>query len=399
MPYRSRKVKGTNRALRRLIGCWADDGRPRGLSKRSPPVMCKTALTEMLLARAPDFAYYVKMQRTLAHNLSRKLLAITSGTHTHDQLSAVVRVSQALSISCLRTRHIPSVLKETHGLSIPDMAMDCVAELFEQDRQGSLVQLCAYFNGIPLESCSDEEALVHLRRLVFSKTYNGLFRFYNEADPTLGKVLRNIKLAVHSLKNFEEHDVCGEPSIAPSACDPLHHLPPADRETLERSLTLAINGRHAIPTMLARLSSYLRGQRLHSRRVSLIDVAVVFRALYTRPLELPALTESGSDRTLQMDVETILGQVHRQAQTAAEKAYVASGKLSSELVDVYLRVIDAGLRATFVDCDGADFSLFAALRKEIPGLTKAAYMKKHRARLEYLSRETHKRARHLLQTA
>jgi hypothetical protein len=66
---------------------------------------------------------------------------------------------------------------------------------------------------------------------------------------------------------------------------------------------------------------------------------------------------------------------------------------------VYLRVIDAGLRATFVDCDGADFSLFAALRKEIPGLTKAAYMKKHRARLEYLSRETHKRARHLLRTA
>jgi len=338
------------------------------------------------------------MQRALAHNLSRKLLAITSGTHTQDQLSAVIRVSQAISISCLHARHIPAVLKETHGLSIPDMAMDCVAELFEQDRKGTFVQLCAYFNGIPLESCSDEAALVHLRRLVFSKTYNGLFRFYNEADPTLGKVLRNIKLAVHSLRNFEEHDVCGEPSIVPTACDHLRHLPPPDRETLERSLAFTINGRHAIPTMLAGLSSYLRGQRLHSRSVSLIDVAVVFRALYTRPLLLPALTENASERTVQMDIETVLRQVHRQAQSAAEKAYVSKGKLSSELVDVYLRVIDAALRANFIEGDGADFSLFAALRKEIPGLTKAAYMKKHRARLEYLSRETHKRARHLLRT-
>jgi hypothetical protein len=339
------------------------------------------------------------MQQALAHNLSRKLLAITSGTQTQDQLRAVIRVSQALSISCLRTRHIPSVLKETHGLSIPDMAMDCVAELFEQDRQGTLVQLCAYFNGIPLESCSDEEALVHLRRLVFSKTYNGLFRICNEADPTLGKVLRNIKLAVHSLRNFEEYDVCGEPSIVPSACDPLRHLPPADRETLERSLAVSMDGRHAIPTMLARLSSYLRGQRLHSRIVSLIDAAVVFRALYTRPLMLPSLTESGSDRTLQMDIETILQQVTRQSQRTAEKAYVSRGKLSSEMVDVYFRAIDAGLRSNFIEGDGAEFSLFAALRKELPGLTKAAYMKKHRARLEYLSRETHKRARDLLRTS
>jgi hypothetical protein len=339
------------------------------------------------------------MHGALAHNLSQNLLAITSGTHTSDQLTAVIRVSHALSISCLHARHIPSVLKETHGLSVPDMAMDCIAELFEQDRNGSLVQLCAYFDGIPLESCSDEETLVHLRRLVFSRTSNGLFRFYNEADPTLGRVLRNIKLAVQSLKHFEEHDVCGEPSIVPSACDSLRHLPPADRETLERSLAVAISGRQSVPSMLAQLSSYLRGQRLHSRLVSLIDVAVVFRALYTRPLLLPGLMESGSEQTLQMDVEKILQQVHRQAQTAAEKAYVSRGKMSSELLDVYFRVIDSGLRANFIEFDGADFSLFAALSREIPGLTKEAYRKKHRARLEYLSREAHKRVRGLLRTS
>ena len=339
------------------------------------------------------------MQRPLAHNLSRNLLAVTSGTHTYDQLTEVIRVSQALSIACLHTRRIPAVLKDTHGLSIPDMGMDCIAELFEQDQHGTLVQLCAYFGGIPLESCSDEEALVHLRRLVFSKTYNGLFRFYNEADSTLGKVLRNIKLAVQSLKNFEEHDICGEPSIVPCACDPLRHLPSADQATLERSLAVSISGRQTIPSMLAQLSCYLRGQRVHSRVVSLIDAAMVFRALYTRPLLLPTVVESGLELTLQSDIEKILQQVYRQAQSGAEKTYVSKGKMSYELMDVYFRVIDAGLRANFIAFDGADFSLFAALCKEMPGLTKQEYRKKHRARLEYLSRETHKRMRDLLRTS
>ncbi len=339
------------------------------------------------------------MQSAPAHNLSRKLLAITSGTHTNDQLNEVIRVSQALSISCLHACHISTVLKDSHGLSISDMAMDCIAELFEQDRNGSLVQLCAYFDGISLESCSDEETLVHLRRLVFSKTHNGLFRFYNEADPTLGRVLRNIKLAVQSLKNFQEHDVCGEPSMVPSACDPLRHLPPADRKTLERGLAVAVNGHQTVPSMLARLSCYLRGQRLHSRIVPLIDVAVVFRALYARAQLLPAMAESGVEQTLQFDIEKIVQQVHRQSRSAAEKAYVDKGKVSSELLDAYFRVIDAGLRANFIDFDGADFSLFAELSGEIPGLTKEAYRKKHRARLEYLSREANKRVRDLLRAS
>jgi hypothetical protein len=336
------------------------------------------------------------MQRPFAHNLCQNLRAVTSEAHTYDQLASVIRVSQALSIACLHARRIPAMLKDTHGLSIPDMAMDCIAELFEQDKHGTLVQLCAYFGGIPLESCSDEEALVHLRRLVFSKTYNGLFRLYNEADPTLGKVLRNIKLAVQSLKNFEELDVCGEPSIVPSACDPLRHLPPTDQATLERSLAASISGRQTIPSMLAQLSCYLRGQCLHSRVISLIDAAVAFRALYARPLMLPTLVESGSEQILHMDTEKILQEVYRVARSGAEKTYVSNGKISSELMDVYFRVIDVGIRANFIAFDGADFSLFATLCKEMPGLTKQDYRKHHRARLEYLSRQMHKRVRCLL---
>ena len=329
-------------------------------------------------------------------DLRAHLLAITAGKHTHDQLNAVVRICHSLSIACIQTRSIAAVLNDTHGLSVSDLAMDCIADLFQQSEQGGFIQLSAFFGSLPLENCSDEETLIHLRRLVFSKTYNGLFRLYNEADPTLGKILRNIKIAIQSLGHFESCTEVGEPAIKPVACDPLPHLPPPDRDMLERYLSPYIRSNETVPTMLAKLSLYLREQRLHRRVIPLIDVAVVFRSLYSRPCLLPASFEDVSGELLRNDVERTLQIVSGQARAAAENAYVDTGKLHSESLDSYFRAINAGLRATFVELDGAEFSLFEALRIEMPGLTLVEYRRSHRSRLEYLSRQTHERMRILL---
>ena len=329
-------------------------------------------------------------------DLRDHLLAITSGDHSHDQLNAVVRICHSLSIACIRTRSIAAVLNDSHGLSVSDLAMDCIADLFQQSDQGGFTQLSAFFGSLPLENWSDEEALIHLRRLVFSKTYNGLFRLYNEADPILGKILRNIKIAIQSLGHFESCTEAGEPAIKPVACDPLMHLPPPDRDMLERYLSPHVRGNETIPSMLAKLSLYLREQRLHRRVIPMIDVAVVFRSLYSRPGLIPASFEDVSGELLRNDVERTLQIAFRHARAAAENAYVDTGKMNLESLDSYFRAINAGLRATYVDLDGVDFSLFEALRIEMPGLTIAEYRRSHRSRLEYLSRQMHERMRALL---
>ena len=82
-------------------------------------------------------------------------------------------------------------------LSLKDLALDCVADLFRLDEQGIPVQMRMYFECVNLEEASEEETLILLRRLIFSKVKQGLFRTYNEMDPSLGKIIRNIKLGVN----------------------------------------------------------------------------------------------------------------------------------------------------------------------------------------------------------
>lgn len=163
------------------------------------------------------------------------LRAIISGTSARPQLNAVVAVCHALASASLATRRTSSTLVSLHGLNRSDLAYDCIAEISRQDAAGAFVQLNAYFDGLSLGSLSDEEILAHLRRLVVSKVNQGIFRLYNEADPPLGKILRNIKLAVNSLKHFTEIERFGELCLAPSLCDTLEYLPVPDPEEIQRS--------------------------------------------------------------------------------------------------------------------------------------------------------------------
>lgn len=47
------------------------------------------------LFKSSNLRSFEIMQRALSHDLSRKLLALSSGTHTQEQLNAVIRASQS----------------------------------------------------------------------------------------------------------------------------------------------------------------------------------------------------------------------------------------------------------------------------------------------------------------
>ncbi len=129
----------------------------------------------------------------LSRGLRDNLLAVLGGAFAHQQLNAVIQVCHALASAFLAGKKTTRTLTTLHGLGYSDLAYDCIAEIFQQYPAGHFVQLQAYFNSLCLETASDEEILVHLRRLVFSKVNQAIFRLYNEADPSLAKILRNIK--------------------------------------------------------------------------------------------------------------------------------------------------------------------------------------------------------------
>ncbi|HLF15275.1 MAG TPA: hypothetical protein VI932_10345, partial [Bacteroidota bacterium] len=170
------------------------------------------------------------------------------------------------------------------SLSIEDLALDCVADLFSRNPEGGFIQLKVYLRGIDVGAMTEAELMAHLRRLVFAKVNQGMFRIYNDIDPSLGRIIRNIKISIHALENFVIVNRFGEQYIVPAACDPLEHLPSIEPAMMQEELRQMAGKTETIPNLLARLSYCLREQEQHCRLVPLVQVALIFRSLYSATL-------------------------------------------------------------------------------------------------------------------
>ncbi len=325
--------------------------------------------------------------------LRETLSAILEGTHTRVQVHEFVQRCNAIALTLIQSRIASGSIRLKHfGLDPCDIAFDAIADLFREDDEGRLVQINAYFESVEWEKMEDEALLIHLRRLVFARTNQGLFRMFQEVDPGLGKILRNTKLAIAALNTFVEMDHFGEPCIAPSLCDPLVRLPMIERDALERCLLEMTNGGERIPDILAKLSRYLREQRDHSRLVPILWVAFGIRSVYAR-VEVIEHEQPEAEAKLALDeMHIMLKDACARVMALNEKSYIVPGKLSKETYDVYFRVIERNLEKRLISNDGHDVSLFKSLQEVLPEMSREEYVALHKGKIEYLARLAEKKA-------
>lgn len=328
----------------------------------------------------------------LQTDLRFRIKSVIDGTQSPEQLNVVIRVCLALATELLERKGGTRRLSESLGLHGDDLAYDCIADLFRRNEHGMLVQLQVYFQSVDLSRLSDAEVLIFLRKLVYSRVNQALFRMYQEVDPAFHKILRNIKLAVLSLSQFQELDRFGESSVAPVLCDTLEHLPPLDPLALENDLHALCRGTENIPEMLGKVALYLRQQDTHSRIVPMAQLARTFQAVYAaknRPLLEAECVEDGTTET---DATATIRCACRKVQLRMAKRYVVKKNITQDTYDSYFDVIERSLIERLVFSNGDDVSYFEMLSKELPGLTHDAYRTQHRTTLEYLGSLAHKEA-------
>ena len=333
------------------------------------------------------------MQPNLSHGLREILTAVVSSSQSDDQVNRLVSVSHVLASAFVKSKIAARTVNiALLGLSPADAAYDCIADLFRRDDRGDLVQIKAYFEGIVFARLTDVELLTHLRRLVFSKVNHGLFRMYNESDPILGKILRNIKLALETLQSFVEVDRFGEPCLAPSMSDLLYHLPPVDQTQLERDLRSVAHPSDHVPALMAKLSLLLRQQEETCRVVPLMTIALIFRAIYMDRADAHEHIEEPGYSFSEGEARTAILEACRRTKLGARIKYVEGGKIDDELLQHYFSVIQRSLLGKMVDHDGTDCSYFAGLKDTIPTLTLEEYRQTHKSRIEYLGRIAYEEA-------
>lgn len=333
------------------------------------------------------------LPKLLSESLRLNLLGVLANRYAERQLNELVAVCHALASAFVQSKCAAGKLNLSQlGLSSRDVAYDCVADLFQRDDAGTIIQLKVYFDGLLLEELSDQALLAHLRRLVFSKVNQGIFRLYNESDPALGKILRNIKLAIQALGNFVEIERFGEVYVAPSYCDPLIFLSSLDGEGLERVLRELLSGNERTPEILAKISHFLREQEENSRAIHLVTLAVAIRTVLAGERDVRVEYSSVEEKLHVDDVRTIIHQTCEELKQITREKYVHRKKITVEVFESYFNVIEARLCELFVQRNGDAFSLFEQLRQAHPSLTRNEYRRRHKNVLEYLSRQAQERA-------
>ncbi len=326
----------------------------------------------------------MRIHREEGHCLRETIQAAISGSPTREEVNCLIHICHSLAHPFLMRKIATGSLLRMQGSAIADLAYDCIAELFQTDDGGTCTQLRSYFCGIPLAGCEDEEILPHLRKLVFSKVNQAVFRLYTEYDPALSKILRNIKSAVHSFQNFIPLERFGEPCFVPSTSGSLQQLPPYTPEELEMQFLPRTTGREHIPELLAKLSLHLRQQDTRCRIIPLMTIGMLFRSVYAGRYPAEEIVLPGETMLNSHDALMAIRQACREVEVRMRRKYLGRKKVSGPLLRDYFQVIEEHLEEKIVSGNGSDHHLYESLRSFYPGLTKTNYYLEHRNRLEYI---------------
>jgi len=283
------------------------------------------------------------------------------------------------------------------GLSLEDFAYDSIADLYRQDQRGYLMTFASYF-GVLEARATEGEILVDLRRLIASAVNQRIVLAYRENDPSLAKLIRNIKLGLrnHSNAKLSEHQ--NDKVIVPRGAELSTFLLPEISQDL-----LEIEFRHRVPSnsglkeMIAVLAKILAEQVEYRKAYTVVGFALLIRSYFaSTPASTAASTptstiEQDGSHLTEDDFKALIDQAVMEVRDDTGNKYVRSGKMALEMSDKYFRAVVDILQSEFSLDDGERRSYLDILKTHLPGVTESDYRAQHRHILEYLVKLTRER--------
>jgi hypothetical protein len=322
--------------------------------------------------------------------LDRIIPSVLSPDPSLECVREFVYLCKNLALSYLQTKVNRGKLDPKHfGIPLDDLALDCIAPLFERNDRGRFVELVSYYGKGNLPTFSGEELLGATRRLVFSKVNEELFRLYRENDPSLSNIIRNIKIALRFSRTVIPVMRNNEWWIQPiSLIHAQDVLPVMPAELIEARLLSQLERRYDLRHILQLVSAILEEQDLYQKRYPLVGIALVIRSLMVRSLTLAESVESPGAEISPEEISRFIHTSIEKTRTAMKASYVGKGKVSEKTFEAYFDCVEEILDTEYVSDNGLDLSYFDVVRKRMSELSVEEYRCHHRAYLEYLVRLT-----------
>jgi len=320
--------------------------------------------------------------------LKQILSDLLSPTPSHAGVKEFVSLCHKMAVVYLRQKArtgrftLPSL-----ALPTEDLTWDSLADLFQRDQRGVFVKLTSYFRALDWENKSEDELLAAVRRLIFSQVNQAIYRNYREADPSLGKILRNLKNAAADSPLFTLTHCCGESWLSlHEADDDSSLLPVMPPEFMEAHLMAAVRGEPDMKQVLSVLSGILSAQREYRPGFPLTGLALIIRSTFVK---LHAVLEQESnchDHFASEEIQQMISKSLAITKTKMFASYVGKHKTGAAIYETYFLAMHDWLGAEFVDNDGYGRSYHDYLRRHLPEMTRADYQQHHRCQFEYLAK-------------
>jgi len=323
-------------------------------------------------------------------NLKEAFKNCLSEKHKSDDCRYIIDYAHTVALAYLRMKVSSGHLYAHNGEPLEDLAWDFIAELFERDSDNSFVILNEIFSLEDLNALYVEEIDHRFRRIIITKIDDNIFRSNGEKDPSLKKIIRNLKNAIKKSGSSHQIDVHdGYLSITGSRdvnAQPL--LSPTD--ALEIQLCHRLRETMQMPEVLDEVVDILETFRLRQNKISLVAIAICIRKAFVYVNDEVKNTYTGKDPEEAIHRKSLEKRIDRSAEyirkTLGQK-YLHKGVLNPKELNDFMLAVKKILQLEFVDKHN-EANHYNCLKNIIPALEYEDYREKYRPVLEYLVKKT-----------
>lgn len=297
-----------------------------------------------------------------------------------------INLCHKTAIAYLRRKEVSfSYYNNFFGLTLEDVALDCIAGMFKQDIDGNYFEFTHYFKKIaPIEQLSDSNTFIYLRRLIFSQVNHHLFRINQAFDPVLGKIIRNIKLTIAKNTNLTTSTLFNQKIITLRNYNySSDHKLIIPIEFLQIELFSDAIKISDYSSILNKLYAILIEMTEYRKVIFLLDLAMLIRNAILMNYEINEKA-SGLEESSEMDVIRILNYTMLKVDYLLQNSYVKKEKMNSSEAEIYSTVIREIIQDFYLNSPPQMDHFYEHLCTHIKDLTKENYNRSFRTKVEYL---------------
>lgn len=289
------------------------------------------------------------IEKEILNTLKNILSDIFNENYRNADVGKLVQISRTIVTSYFRnTMSSVLYLCQKHGISITDIAVDCIAEIFEKDKDNRFYKLDSFFSALrmPITEIPEKEAFLAWKGLLIKLAQSHTAHMYAQFDPAGFRIQRNIKETVPATGYFYLHkNVAGVSLIIPGGGN--NNLPSIHAEDIESEFLAEVKDNKKTRELLKILHNVIYKQEQYRKEIKLSEAVKLFKRVFNYVTDNQynddelAYAKTPRSFSEEFEVDQICDKVLKIVKEKILLNYFVKGRLTAEQSDaLYLTICD-----------------------------------------------------------